>query len=142
MRAVLALAALAAAVLAGTAAAATPRAEARADLVRCRDALAPINFTVATKAQVPRRKRFVQAAIKACADKARLQSLSNANSADTALSEAASAEVGLADGLANYAKYLGDVAAGQTGHAKIRKYATEEIRQARLLLGEALVELK
>jgi hypothetical protein len=122
-------------------AAAGPHAQARASLLHCRTVLATLHAGPATRKTVPALKRAVAAARAACNQGARLSRLGEVNS-DRALMQAGDAELGVLDGLSNYGKYLADVAAGKTGHTKILNYALEELRQAKLLIAEALTELK
>jgi hypothetical protein len=121
---------------------ASPRAQARSYLNHCKTALAPIRFGPVTRKTEPAQKKLVTAAVSACGASARLKALAAANSSDKALTQAADAEFGIADGLANYGKYLADIAAGKTGHTKILNFSVEELREAKILLAEALVELK
>ena len=123
-------------------AATSPRAQARASLLHCRTVLAAVHAGPVTRKAEPGVKRAVAAARAACADGAKLARLALLNNSDQAIGEASSAELGIVDGLTNYGKYLADVAAGKTGHKKILTFALEELRQANLLLAEALTELK
>jgi hypothetical protein len=119
-----------------------PNGQARAYLIKCRTALKAANLGPVTKQTVFGEKRRVATARSACSASAKLKALADAYPADLGVRQAADAEAGIADGLVNYAKYLADIAAGKTGHTKILNYSLEEIRQAKLLLAEALAELK
>jgi hypothetical protein len=123
-------------------AASNPHAQARAYLLKCRTALAAVHFGPVTRKTEPAVRKPFTAAVAACNAGKKLEALAFANGAEQALTQAANAELGVADGLQNYGKYLTDVAAGKKGHTKILNYAVEEIRQARILIGVALSELK
>jgi hypothetical protein len=123
-------------------AAVTPAAQARAELTKCRVGLAAAHLGPVTAKTVSAEKRRLAVARSACGAKAKLQGFARADMANHGLSDAADAEIGIADGLVNYGKYLTDIAAGKTGHTKILSYSLEEIRQAKILLIQALAELK
>ena len=123
------------------AAATSPHTQARASLIHCRTVLARVHLGRLTRKAEPAVKRAAAAALAACADGPKLARLGQIDS-DTALTQASSAELGVVQGLGDFGKYLADVAAGKTGHTKILNYSLAEISQARLLIAEALTELK
>ncbi len=118
-----------------------PHATALAALTRCRAAVARLPFATVAKADVDAAKQRVAAASSACGAAATLTSLVRFDATDTALQQAADAEAALADSLANYGHYLDHVADGTSG-GKILGFSVEELRQAKLLLADALTELR
>jgi len=129
-------------VLAAPAAAGDPHASARADLLRCRAALKLLDVARLSKQAAAAQLKPLGAAKKACAVSAALKQASYVNSGDQGLSQAYDAQVGMTDGLLNFGKYVGDIAAGEAGHAKILNYAVAEITQSKILLDDALTQLK
>ena len=123
-------------------AAADPHASARADLLRCRAALKLLDVARLSKQAAAAQLKPLGAAKKACAVSAALKQASYVNSGDQGLSQAYDAQVGMTDGLLNFGKYVGDIAAGEAGHAKILNYAVAEITQSKILLDDALTQLK
>jgi hypothetical protein len=117
-----------------------PHATAVAALRRCRAAIAGLQFGTVAKADVDAAKQRVETASEACGDAATLNTLVRFDPTDTALAQAADAEAALADSLVNYGHYLDHVADGTSGQ-KIHGFAVEELRQAKLLLADALSEL-
>jgi hypothetical protein len=118
-----------------------PHAQARAEISNCQAALVATPIGPVTAQHVAGVKRLVAKAAAGCGATAKLRSLARKHPTDNGLGEAYSAEVAADSGLVNFGKYLADVAAGKTGHQRILNYSTEVIRQAKLLLTEALVEL-
>ena len=131
-------------VSAGAASRATgPHAEAAAYVKRCQTALPKVGVGPVWKVHVARVRARVAVAVTACDSKGRMTALAKAAPSDRGLSDAAAGEAGVLDGLANYRKYLTDVATGKPGqHTKILGFATGEVEQGQLLLGQALLVLQ
>ena len=119
-----------------------PHATALAALTRCRAAVARLQFATVAKADVDAAKQRVAAASSACGAAAALTRLVAGSIRPTRrLQQAADAEAALADSVANYGHYLDHVADGTSGQ-KILGFSVEELRQAKLLLADALTELR
>jgi hypothetical protein len=121
---------------------ATPHAEAAALVKGCQAALGEVGVGPVWKVHVARVKVRVATAVAACDSKGNLGALAKAAPNDRGLADASSGEAGVLEGLANFRKYLTDVATGKSGHTPILTYAKGEVEQADILLGQALLELK
>jgi hypothetical protein len=121
--------------------AAHPHATALAALQRCRAAVAGLRFGTVAKDDLDATRKVIDSATAACGEAETLQTLVRFEPNDAELGQAADAETAIADSLVNYGHYLDHVGDGTNGD-KIYKFAVEEFRQARLLLAEALTELR
>jgi hypothetical protein len=120
---------------------ADPHGEARGYLLQCRKAVNAAPIGAVARADLATARSLVAKAKAACGETKRMQAFAQAHMGDSGLTEASAAESALAAGLANFEKYLGHVAAGTNGK-RIFSFSVEQIRQGKLLLEEALVELK
>jgi hypothetical protein len=118
-----------------------PHATALAALKRCDAAVARLRFDTVAKDDVDATRKAIDTASAACGEAETLKTLVRFDPSDTSVAQAADAETAIADSLANYGHYLDHVADGTNGD-KIHKFAVEELRQAKLLLAEALRELR
>jgi hypothetical protein len=118
-----------------------PHATALAALKRCRAAIAGLRLGAVAKDDLDATRKAVDSASAACGEAETLKTLVRFEPNDTALGQAADAETAIADSLVNYGHYLDHVSEGTNGE-KIYEFAVEELRQARLLLAEALNELQ
>jgi ABC-type glycerol-3-phosphate transport system substrate-binding protein len=123
------------------AAKAHPHATALAALRRCDAAVAGLQLRTVAKGEVDATKQRIATVTAACGDVATLATLARFDPTDAALGQAADAETAVSDGLVNYGHYLDHVAGGTNGK-KIYGFAVEELRQAKLLLADALNELR
>ena len=123
------------------AAKAHPHATALAALRRWNAAVAGLQFGTVAKGDVDAAKERIATATAACGDVATLATLVHFDPSDAALGQAADAETAISDSLVNYGHYLDHVADGTNGK-RIYGFAVEELRQAKLLLADALNELQ
>ena len=120
----------------------TPHAEAAASVKGCQVAVGKVGVGPVWKVHVARVKVRIATAVAACYSKGRLGALAKAAPSDRGLADASAGEAGVLEGLANFRKYLTDVATGKSGHTKILTYAKGEVEQSDILLGQALLERK
>jgi hypothetical protein len=116
-------------------------AAARKALQACQAAIEPITFTTVTKTELATVKTQVTKAKTACNQGPKLRQIAQAMALDDALAQSSAAETALAEGVGNFEKYLVHVENGTNGKT-IFAYSMEQVRQAKLLLAEALAELK